>query len=994
MARRLYTLLGLIAMVGCHRAQDSLVQTLPIQPPFLQADSVWVDSVLSTLSMEERMAQLLMVPIYAKEDTAGWHEAEHWARDLKLGGVICMQGGPNHQRHRLRRLQALSEVPLMVASDAEWGLGMRLDSTRSFPRAMTLGATRNPELVRMFGQVVGNSLRATGVHVNFAPVIDVNSNPINPVIGSRSFGETVDWVGQLGQAYADGLQDVHVLATAKHFPGHGDSDSDSHATLPTISHDRARLDSVELAPFAYVFNRGMGAVMVAHLDIPGLDSTEAQPSTLSPLIVDSLLRGTMGFKGLVFTDAMSMKGFADFVGERPRIRDALGAGNDVLLFPGNPVEAIEEAMNALSDGTLDSAMVTDKCKRVLQAKWWSQAFEPVPSRDEPWEPIHADVIHRELIAQSLTVLPWADSSAGPWLENQGHLVMLDVANHAYSCQPLEDQLRSHLGSGWSVDRHILGKDGSGCGRDEVLRSLNQASRVLVTVSEMSHRPSRNFGVQPEGLNAVSELLASQAITPSMVSTVWMGNPYALKHFELLSKRSGYVMVAYQDDERTCHAVADALAGVCAVSGRLPVSPDGTPHVAGDGVDWAGPMRLGRPLDGRLQFWNRPAQAVDTIIQLALDEGALPGGRVVVAHRGQIVIDKAFGSLDGDRPVSKEAIYDLASITKVAATSMALMKLQELGDFELDAEVGDLLIELNGHDLGDRTAREFLTHQAGLEPWIPFYIAALEDSSGVFGMERTDGCDIPVAPGLYMEDAFSDSVWNMILTSELNRPGKYKYSDLGFYIWQKFLNQRGIQLDDWVMKSMCEPMGWGSMGFLPLDRGMSPDLIAPTERDEAFRQCVVHGTVHDPGAAMLGGVGCHAGLFSNAYDLVELGELWLRGGSLRGISLVNESILHEWTQRGFPEGDNRRGIGFDKPALEPDSGPTCDLASWESFGHTGFTGTLLWVDPAYDLVYVFLSNRTYPDASNTKLLRLDTRTEIQRVVLEHLGAESRFQPEHD
>ena len=990
MARAWYTLVVLMAWAGCHRAQDSTAFEGPIRPAFLFEDSLAVDSVLQTLSMEERVAQLLMVPIYARTDTAGWAEAERWTRDLGLGGVICMQGGPEHQRIRLKRLQALAKVPLMVASDAEWGLGMRLDSTRSFPRAMTLGATRNAELVRMFGQVVGQSLRATGVHVNFAPVVDVNSNPINPVIGSRSFGESVPWVGKLGQAYADGLQDVRVLATAKHFPGHGDSDSDSHATLPTISHDRARLDSVELAPFRHAFDRGTAAVMVAHLDVPGLDSTEAQPSTLSPLIVDSLLRGELGFDGLAFTDAMSMKGFADFVGDRPRIRDALLAGNDVLLFPGDPVLAIEEAMAALADGTLDSAAVTEKCRRVLLAKSWCKADEPVPSFGTRWEPEHADLIHRELLAQSLTVLAGTDSAAqAPLLAQQGKLVMWELANHAESCQPLEDQLRSHLGAGWSIERHVLAKDGSGLGREAVETSLTEMDRLVVVATEMSHRPSRNFGLQRDGVEALSEALRKWNIPPEHVHVVWMGNPYALKDLAPLVEQASALTVAYQDDNKTCHAVADALCGIAPAGGRLPVSPVDAPWQEGDGLDWEGHWRLGRPVPERLALWNSPSSRIDSVLETAMDNRALPGARVVVAHQGQIVVDKALGTLDGTLPVTSESIYDLASITKVAATGNALMSLASRGELGLEWPMNRLLPELEDHPLGTRTVRELLTHQAGLEPWIPFYISALEDSSGVFGSSPSDGCAIEVTPSMYLEDAYTDSVWNMILTSELRPPGKYHYSDLGFYLWLRVLRACGIEVDRWVDSELAEPMGWASMGYNPLSRGLNAQLIAPTELDEAFRKCVVHGTVHDPGAAMQGGVGCHAGLFSNAYDLAELGEAWLRGGTLRGVEIAPQRILSEWTQRGFPDGENRRGVVFDKPALDPDSGPTCDLASWESFGHTGFTGTLIWVDPAYDLVYVFLSNRTYPDASNTTLLRLDTRTEIQRVVLEHLGASSRF-----
>ena len=403
MARLTLTLGALVAFWGCHFGQPPPQTSSPKPPAFLDGPMDVVDSMMATLTMEQRVAQLLMVPIYARTDTSGWAEAERWTRDLGLGGVICMQGGPDHQRVRLKRLQDLAPVPLMVSSDAEWGLGMRLDSTRSFPRSMTLSATRNEELVRMFGQVVGQSLRATGVHVNFAPVVDVNSNPINPVIGSRSFGESVEWVSKMGQAYADGLQDQRVLATAKHFPGHGDSDSDSHATLPSILHDRARLDSVELAPFQHAFDHGIGGVMVAHLDVPELDSTEAQPSTLSPAIVDSLLRQEMGFQGLAFTDAMSMKGFADFAGERRRIRDALKAGNDILLFPGDPVAAIAEAMASLANGTLDTLDIDTKCRRVLLAKLWTDAGETVPTTGAAWEPKHAELVHRELLAQSLTM---------------------------------------------------------------------------------------------------------------------------------------------------------------------------------------------------------------------------------------------------------------------------------------------------------------------------------------------------------------------------------------------------------------------------------------------------------------------------------------------------------------------------------------------------------------------------------------------------------------
>jgi beta-glucosidase-like glycosyl hydrolase len=477
--QKLLTLLAFsTALISCAQSTSYVEEAPKLAPEFLSADSVWVDQVLASLSMEEQIAQLLMVPIYARPDTNGWSEAEHWVRDLGIGGVICMQGGPEFQRIRLERLQKESNVPLMVASDAEWGLGMRLDSTRSFPRSLTLAATRNPELVRRFGQIVGVSLKRTGVHVNFAPVVDVNSNSINPVIGSRSFGENVELVGELGLAYALGLQDVNVLATAKHFPGHGDSDSDSHKTLPTISGDKHRLDSVELAPFRVLIDGGIGAMMIAHLDVPALDSTESQPSTLSPTIVDTLLRQKMGFEGLAFTDALSMKGFVDFAGDRPRARDALLAGNDILLFPGDPVKVIQEISNAIKEGTLDSALVTEKCRRILLAKVWTDADAQIPSKGTEWEPHDAEQVHRKILEESMTLLA-NRSNTLPWLAPEGKVTLIHISDKAVSGMAYKDHLQTTLGRSYQLSSFSIGKDASGCGRNDVIQAWLEADLVIV-----------------------------------------------------------------------------------------------------------------------------------------------------------------------------------------------------------------------------------------------------------------------------------------------------------------------------------------------------------------------------------------------------------------------------------------------------------------------------------------------------------------------------------
>jgi len=984
-----------IALISCAQSTHPFEEETRITPHFLSCDSIWVDSVFALLSTEEQIAQLLMVPIYSRTDTNGWSEAEHWVRDLGIGGVICMQGGPEFQRVRLGRLQKVSKVPLMVASDAEWGLGMRLDSTRSFPRSLTLGATRDPELVRRFGQVVGASLRRTGVHVNFAPVVDVNSNPANPVIGSRSFGENVDLVGELGLAYSMGLQDVNILATAKHFPGHGDSDSDSHKTLPTIYGDRDRLDSVELAPFRVLIDGGIGAMMIAHLDVPALDSIEAQPSTLSPTIVDTLLRQNMGFEGLVFTDALSMKGFVDFAGDRPRARDALLAGNDILLFPGDPVSVIEEISNAIKVGLLDSAMVAEKCKRVLRAKVWTQAASHIPSKGTEWEPIEAEQIHREILEESMTLLVNRNRTF-PWLAPDGRVTIINITDKSISGKAYEDLLKITLGRSYEISSFSIGKDASGWGRNKVKKACLDADLVIINFLESSNRRSRSYGINKTAVSECAQRI-SQSKQDSTNTTKWVvnvfANPYCLNEdWATLCENTDGLLMAYQDDYRTQEAAVDALVGVGSANGILPVTPPGSFYREGDGLG------LNSHVGNRLG-WNKwscegnwgPANKIDSIVNEAIQESAMPGCRVVVAHKGRVMHDGVYGTTDGNNIVEEGTVYDLASITKIAATSLCLMEGAEKGWFELDEILSNQLGEFDTLELGNRTFREILSHQAGLYPWIPFYLETLSDSLDLLSDKPLCNENVCINPKLFICTQFVDTMYKRISNSEIRDAGEYRYSDLGYYLIHKILNNTydcDFAVDSLSNKWFYEPLGLYSMGFNPLEKHrVGIDEIAPTEIDTIFRKRTVQGYVHDPGAALLGGVCGHAGLFSDAHDLTRLGQMLLNGGTALGHDFFSQTgnTVEDWTSRAYTEGGNRRGIGFDKPALDYDEGPTCNLSSKESFGHSGFTGTLLWVDPTYDLVYVFLSNRTYPDTENKKLITLDVRTEIQRVIMEHFNA---------
>ena len=938
-----------------------------------------VDSVMQILTLDRQIAQLLMPPVYSKPDQAGWEEAEKWARDYCIGGVICMQGGPMLQQERIARLQAVSSLPLWTSSDAEWGLGMRLDSTRSWPRAMTFGAADDEELTRDIAREMARELRSVGIHVNFAPVVDVNSNPDNPVIGNRSFGESTDLVSRLGIAMALGLQDEGVLATAKHFPGHGDTDADSHLTLPTIAHTRARLDSMELVPFRALAEAGIGAMMAAHLNIPALDSTPGQPSTLSPAIVDTLLRQDIGFDGIVFTDAMTMKGFEDFAATQTPHADALLAGNDVLLFPGPPADVIAEIRQAITDGKLDSAFIAGKCRRVLEAKqrWMSgpsvDAVAPDPNR--------AEMLHRKLVEQALTVVSNRDRA----LPFRADVRRIAVA-HLQTDQRddwFAANLGRILGTGVAVEPVFIPRETLATNGHIWLKEIEQnpPDWVVLNVRDLNSRASRGFGLDEE-TTAWMEMVAAQfESSPTRVAVVVNGSPYLLNSLEQLSVLADATIVAYQDDRITEEAVSGALAGAGPAMGHLPVGAGG--FLVGHGKPMLGRERLGfSPV-----LWSGSTR-IDSVVQIALDKGAMPGCRIVVAHEGTVLHNRAYGTTDGKQEVDEGTVYDLASITKVFASTLSLMWLEERGFINRDERLQKYLPELEGTSLGSRTIAQVLSHTAGLTPWIPFYAEAVEQP-GVLAEARGPLHNVEVAEGLWMLDSYRDTIWSRIVAAEVKPVGQERYSDLGYYAMKRIIEElTSSPLEQFVEEQFYRPMGLSSMGYQPLERH-EKSRIAPTENDQIFRRQVVHGRVHDPGAAMLGGVGGHAGLFADAMDCARLMQMMLNGGMYGRYPAFRAATIKAWTSRVSDRPGCRKGCGWDKPADEPAVGSCCDEAGWGSFGHSGFTGTLVWGDPDADLVYVFLSNRVFPDAENWKLVKLNTRTEVQRVIYESLGIPGRF-----
>ena len=940
-------------------------------------DTALARARMDSLSLEERIAQLMMVPLYSKPgEPESLESVALLIADLGVGGVIAMQGDKANTARNLSRLDSLarirSGVGLLTAMDAEWGSGMRLPDGIRFPKAMALGAIRDVDLIRQTGRVAGYELRALGVDMDFAPVVDVNSNPSNPVIGNRSFGSDPIAVGERGLAWAEGLRAAGVMACAKHFPGHGDTDLDSHLALPRILSDSSTLGNVELPPFRHLIHGGVEGVMTAHLQVPALDSVTGLPTSLSPKVVGDLLLDSLGFEGLVITDALTMAGVAEPVPPGTREIQALRAGNDILLFPSSPGLVIDSVMAALRSGRLDSARIDQACLKVLLAKQWREGTRPLLGQ------LHLPTLQRTLRNHMLTRL-------GPIHESRTDeaVTLIIVGNPG---KALESRLRvTHN------DLEVIRRGKSALAAADIagiVRQSEDADRILVAFLDESNRPSRRFGI-PEGGSALVDALAGlEADLDIGVFT----SPYALHHLPQ-PEGTGW-LIAFQEDDLTQMAAAAAWCHEGPALGRLPV--DVAQWTAGAGHPTKAHRLPRTETDSGTEELGR---RLDSLAGEAIAMGATPGLRLLVVAGDSIRYDGAHGTL-GDSagtPVTRESVYDLASITKVATTTLLTMMSVERGLLDIGQPLSGILpgqkgIPLDG-TLGRRTVRDFLAHRSGMPAWIPFYLdlIAHDDSTGtaLSSMETEDW--IEVRPGRWMDPAWCDTIHCRIRATTPDDPGRYRYSDLGYYLLQEILESIWDKPLELLADSLIHaPLGLDRIGYRPLEWCGAED-IAPTELDTLFRKAWVRGAVHDPGAAMMGGVAGHAGLFSDAHDLAVLMEAMRRGGEWNGVRLVRPETVADFTARAFPEEDNRRAIGWDKPGLEEDSGTSGNAGSWASFGHSGFTGTLAWTDPEGGWTAIFLSNRICPDAENRKLIKEDIRSEALFIIEEELGLPHRFDP---
>ena len=989
--RSLFTLLFSVFLAISAFAQSTV-------PTFLQPNNRyggphvnrWADSVLATLTPDERIGQLIMVAGYSNRNRASYEDSlVTLVRTNKLGGVVMFQGGPIRQAKLTNRLQALSTVPLLIAMDAEWGIAMRLDSTVRYPYQMTLGAIQgNDSLIYQMGAHLARQARRLGMHVNFAPSVDVNNNPNNPVINFRSFGENKYAVARKALAYLRGMEDNHLLTSLKHFPGHGDTGTDSHFDLPLINKSRAQLDSLELYPFRQLINAGASGVMIAHLSIPALDTTRNRPSTLSPNIVTNLLKNELGFQGLVFSDAMNMKGVTKYFPSGQADEKGLEAGMDVLEFTEDVPAAMALIKQAVAEGRITQESLDARCLKVLRAKAWVglDQYKPIVLNNlvNDLNPMEDVLLNRRLTEASLTVLK-NDRNLLP-LRNLDTLRIASVAVESDKITAFQQMAGNYT----QVDHFRLTSKMADSTVAKVLDSLRAYNLLLVDVHLSNIRPTR-YGMQAKTAALVGDLTA----TGKAIVTVF-GNVYALDKLntpadsvraERTIEQARAIVMPYQLTDYTEELSAQLIFGAIGASGKLPVTVNQRFRV-GDGLTIQPIGRLKYTIPEEVGVDSRfLTRQVDSLVNVGLEQKAFPGCVVQMAKDGKVIFRKAYGKHTYDAslgaepvPVQLDDLYDMASVTKVSTSTPALMRLVDEGKFNLDGKMADYLPDFKKSNKADLLWRDVLTHQARLKAWIPFWMTTKNPDGTwkpkTFKTERSNRYPIEVTDSLYLFKKYPKTIFQQIKDSPLNAKKEYVYSDLSFILYPQIVKRlTGKPFEEYLKTTFYRPLGAATLTYNPR-RFYSLNRIAPTEYDSLFRKTLIWGRVHDEGAAMLDGLSGHAGLFGTANDLMKLFEMYRQRGSYAGQQYISAKTIAEFTRYQFPELGNRRGLGFEKPSFTY-TGNAPRSATKDSFGHSGFTGTFTWVDPdpAYNLTYVFLANRVYPTRNNNKISSLNTRTYV-------------------
>ena len=935
----------------------------------------WVEETLSSLSLRQQVAQLVIQWLpgsYASTSSAEFQEWAGWVEDDEIGGLYLSIGLPHSYAAKVNELQARSRIPLLVTSDFEsGGPGMRINHSyalpsllpqgggTSFPPTMAFGAIGEERFAREYGRITALEAKAVGLHLNFAPVLDVNSNPENPVINTRSFGEDPETVARLGVAFIEGSHEGGILATAKHFPGHGDTRTDSHVALPVIPADMDRLNSLELVPFRRAINQGVDAVMTAHIVVSGVQGLEAAPATLDARFMTDLLRDDMGFEGLLFTDALVMGALSERYGAAEVAVMALEAGSDVLLMPTDVTESIDAVMTAVDEGRLEPARIRTSARRVLETKARAGLhlgrMVDLDAVDEVVGAADHLAFADTVATRSITLLRDRDAVLPVDSRRTKSVFSLTYAraDNLIAGTTFDPALASRVEL---ANRARVGTET----RKEVYDSLKvvaaEADLVIVSVYAPPRSGTGEVSVSEDMADFIAVVGSER---PMMV--ISFGNPYLLA---ALPDSPGY-LIAWGAHEVSQSAAVRALFGEAAISGRLPVSIPPF-HGIGDGLTRSA---LPDPVDVNPSSVEVDAATVgmdaerlaeiDVLVAEALADSASPGAVLAIARHGRFVRLRGYGKLDWAEtasPADLPSIYDLASLTKVVGTTTAAMILVDERRLDLDAPVVQYLPWWAEGDPAKEsvTVRHLLLHRAGLPPFRTFYL-------------EMEG-----------RDAYLNAIGQLQLDY---LPGtRTVYSDIGFMTLAFIIESvSGQGLDEFLRERVWDRLRMHDTGFRPA--GALRDRIAPTEVDTVFRNTHVHGVVHDENAYAMGGVAGHAGLFSTVTDLAVLAQTLLDGGRVTGceredsnsggericaagvagsVRLVSEETVRAFTRRFDSQAS--RALGWDTPGDRSSAG---DYFTSAAFGHTGFTGTSIWIDPELDMFVVLLTNRVNPTRDNEK-----------------------------
>jgi beta-glucosidase-like glycosyl hydrolase/CubicO group peptidase (beta-lactamase class C family) len=945
-----------------------------------QKEDAWINEKWASMTENERIGQLFMVAAYPNKGAEDEAIVKELIEKYHVGGLIMFYSGPAKAASLINYYQSLSKkVPLMVSVDGEWGLNMRMDSVMAFPRQILMGAIQDNRLIYDFGKEVARQCRRVGIHINFAPVVDVNNNPSNPVIGDRSFGENKENVTAKAFQYMMGMQDNEIMACAKHFPGHGDTNVDSHYDLPVINHNTQRLDSLELYPFRNLIQQGIQSVMVAHLHIPAIDATKNLPTTLSKPAITSLLKEQMGFEGLTFTDAMMMKGVTKhFQAGEAEIR-ALKAGIDVVLMPDSAMLSISRVKKAIAAGELNWTDLEKSIKKILRAKYrlGLHDYKPV-SLQRVLADINnptAHALYEKLIESALT-LTSNPNDLLPLKNISGKKIA--TLSIGYSAKtPFQAELEKY-----GLDKHYQASSViQPYSQTQLMNSLKGQDVVIIGLHRVGRYPQTDYDISPSARKFINDLSKQTKV----ILTVF-GNPYALRFFDEMP----YVACTYVNDDAAERKAAQAIMGALPFSGKLPVSCGKLKY--GMGVKTESYRLPYSEKAENLGLNQSILNKIDAVANEAITKGAVPGCQVMVLKNGKIAFHRAYGHTNTDKKqkVSLTDLYDLASVTKVAAATASVMKLYEEGKIDIEDKVSKYINELKGTNKENMTIKQMLLHESGMKAWFPFYIKTLDEKKRPDKNHYRSSPDAAfsyrVAEGIYISKAKQDSLlWQTIFDSEIDTVGNYRYSDNGFILITRLVERvSGKTLDKFADDNFYAPMGLENIMYNPLLNGIPKNRIIPTEEDKYFRYQRIQGDVHDMGSAMLGGVSGHAGLFAQASDIAAMFQMFLNGGTFMGKRYLKAETVEFFTSRYSMR--SRRGLGFDRrEGTGQNTVNVAAKASDNTFGHTGFTGISVWADPDNDLLYVFLSNRTYPIAENNKIINMNIRTRIHDIIYEAFTA---------